>query len=96
LDVELEVNAYPAIKRIVLGRRGRTVRPAASVLEEVRDGQVALAEISAPSLSQTVSLSTSYPEDQDPRSGAEVERCCPRAIAKPDEKRHRRRFGHRM
>jgi LysR family nitrogen assimilation transcriptional regulator len=60
LNVELEVNAYPAIKRIVLARRGRTVLPAASMLEEVRDGHVALAEISAPALSQTVSLAISH------------------------------------
>jgi LysR family transcriptional regulator, nitrogen assimilation regulatory protein len=59
LDVALEVNAYPAIKTIVLARRGFTVLPAAPVLAEVHAGQVAIAEISAPTLSQKVVLATS-------------------------------------
>jgi LysR family transcriptional regulator, nitrogen assimilation regulatory protein len=59
LNVDLEVNAYPAIKNIVLARRGFTVLPAAPVLAEVHAGQVAIAEIAAPALSQRVVLATS-------------------------------------
>jgi LysR family nitrogen assimilation transcriptional regulator len=58
LNVELEVNAYPAIKSIVLARRRFTVLPAAAVLSEVHAGQVGLAEIAAPALSQKVALAT--------------------------------------
>jgi LysR family nitrogen assimilation transcriptional regulator len=58
LNVELEVNAYPAIKTIVLARRGFTALPAAPVLADVHAGQVAIAEISAPALSQRVVLAT--------------------------------------
>lgn len=59
LNVELEVNAYPAIKSIVVARRSFTVLPAAAVLAEVHAGQVAIAEISAPALSQRMALVTS-------------------------------------
>ena len=59
LNVELEVNAYPAIKTIVLARRGFTVLPVAPVLADVHAGQVAIAEISAPAVSQKVALATS-------------------------------------
>jgi LysR family nitrogen assimilation transcriptional regulator len=56
LNVELEVNAYPAIKSIMLARRGFTVLPAAPVLAEVHAGRAAIAEIVAPALSQRVAL----------------------------------------
>ena len=56
LNVELEVNAYPAIKTIMLARRGFTVLPAASMLAEVHAEQVALAEITTPVLSQRLAL----------------------------------------
>ncbi len=59
LNVALEVNAYPAIKNIVLARRCYTVLSAASVLTEVHAGQAAIAEISSPALSQKVVLATS-------------------------------------
>lgn len=59
LNIELEVNAYPAIKSIMLARRGLTVLPAAAVLAELHAGQVAIAEITAPALSQKMALVTS-------------------------------------
>jgi LysR family nitrogen assimilation transcriptional regulator len=59
LAVELEVNAYPAIKTIMVARRGFTVLPAAPVLPEVHAGQIALAEITHPALSQKMALVTS-------------------------------------
>ena len=59
LSVALEVNAYPAIKSIVLAQRGYTVLPASAMLAEVRAGQVSLAEIAAPAMSQKVVLATS-------------------------------------
>jgi len=59
LNVVLEVNAYPAIKTIVLARRCFTVLSAASVLTELHAGQAAIAEISSPALSQKVVLATS-------------------------------------
>jgi LysR family nitrogen assimilation transcriptional regulator len=59
LNVQLEVNAYPAIKQLVIAGRGYTVLPVASVLPELHAGQLAIAEITGPSLSQTVGLCTS-------------------------------------
>ncbi|HEX7052850.1 MAG TPA: LysR family transcriptional regulator [Burkholderiales bacterium] len=59
LDVALEVNAYPAIKTIVLAQRAFTVLPAAPVLEELRARRFSIAEITAPTLSQKVVLATS-------------------------------------
>jgi LysR family nitrogen assimilation transcriptional regulator len=59
LNIELEVNAYPAIKSIVIARRGFTVLPAAPVLPEVHAGQLAIAEIHNPVLTQQVALVTS-------------------------------------
>jgi LysR family transcriptional regulator, nitrogen assimilation regulatory protein len=59
LNVELEVNAYPAIKNIMLARRGFTVLPAASMLPEVEAGRVAIGEICAPALSQRLALAAS-------------------------------------
>ena len=58
LKVQLEVNAYPAIKRIVTGTGGYTVLPVAPILSNVRSGQIAVAEIVNPTLVQKVGLLT--------------------------------------
>jgi LysR family nitrogen assimilation transcriptional regulator len=59
IGVRLEVNAYPTIKTLVMAGRGCTVLPVAPVLPEVHAGQLAIAEIVDPVLSQTVGLVTS-------------------------------------
>jgi len=59
LNVWLEVNAYPAIKSLVIARRGFTVLPVAPVLPEVHIGQIAIAGLINPTLTQTVGLITS-------------------------------------
>lgn len=59
MNVQLEVNAYPAIKHLVMAGRGCTVLPVAPVLPEIHSGQIAIAEIVRPSLTQTVGLVTS-------------------------------------
>jgi LysR family nitrogen assimilation transcriptional regulator len=58
LNVRLEVNAYPAIKSLVIARRGFTVLPVAPVLPEVHAGQIAIADIAQPSLTQTIGIVT--------------------------------------
>lgn len=56
LNVQLEVNAYPTIKNLVMAGRGCTVLPVAPVLPEVHAGQLTVAEIVNPTLTQTVGL----------------------------------------
>lgn len=59
IDPEVEINAYPAIKSVVIARRALTVLPVASVLAEVHSGQIAIAEIANPRLALAVALVTS-------------------------------------
>ena len=59
LRPQLEINAYPAIKSVVVASRAVTVLPVASVLADVHAGQMAIAEITKPRLSQAVALVSS-------------------------------------
>ncbi len=62
LQVQLEVNAYPAITLIVTALRGFTVLPVAPILADVQCGNIAAVEIVNPNLIQRVGLLTPSPQ----------------------------------